>query len=157
MKNTNKGVIKIDSVTCLVTAVDFLKLKELELQTQFFFKLDSIRKAHYPNNDQETSIMVDLTSKYLNRFLADINENSLRLNKGYEKEYHFNIAPKGYTDPEICKDKIAITYNEKHCKFRLQIYNTFFVEPDWCTESMVVYEFEIKDNRIVYFWRNEVG
>ena len=101
--------------------------------------------------------MVDLTPEYLIEFFADINLDSLTANKQFEKEYHFNIAPKEYTDPQICKDKIDVSFDAENCSFRLNVYNTFLVEPDWCTESMVVYGFKIKNDKIVDFWRQEAG
>lgn len=145
------------SITCSGKAIDFLKFKGEKLLADFFFKLDSIRKLQYPNNDQETSIMVDLTQEYLMVFLSDINSDSLNANKRFEKEYHFNIAPKDYIDPKICKDKIAVSFDAENCSFRLNVYNTFLVETDWCTESMVVYGFKIKNDKIVDFWRQEAG
>jgi len=156
-----KSIVKdsgqINSSTCKGKTVDFLKLKNKELQADFFSKLDSIRKVQYPDNDQETSIMVDLTPEYLIKFLNDIDLDSLKVNKEFEEGYHFNIAPKDYTDPEVCKDKIAVSFEVENCSFRLNIYNTFLVEPNWCTESMVVYGFKIKNDKIVDFWRQEAG
>ncbi len=149
--------LQIDSTPCTAKANDFLKLKDKALQKEFFFMLDSIRKVQYPDNDQELTIMVDLTPEYLNKFLADLNNDSLRLKNTFEKEYHFNIAPKGYTDPKVCKDKIQITFDEEHCSFRMNIYNTFLVEPNWCTESTIVYTFKIEGDRIIDFGRNEAG
>ncbi|MCH2032295.1 MAG: hypothetical protein MK202_02150 [Tenacibaculum sp.] len=156
-KSIEKGYEQLASNTCLGKIEDFLNLQKNKLQADFFSKLDSIRKVQYPNNDQDTSIMVDLTPEYLIKFLSDINLDSLIANKGFEKEYHFNIAPKEYSDPQICKDKIAVSFDVENCTFRLDIYNTFLVEPDWCTESMVVYGFKIKNNKIVDFWRQEAG
>jgi hypothetical protein len=77
--------------------------------------------------------------------------------KRFAKTYHFNIAPKGYTDPEKCEDKIEVRFDEKNCSFQLFIYNTFLVEPDWCTESMVIYGFKLERGKIVDFWRQEAG
>jgi len=148
---------QINPIPCASKANDFLKLKDKALQKEFFFMLDSIRKVQYPDNDQELTIMVDLTPEYLNKFLTDLNKDSLRLNNTFEKEYHFNIAPKGYTDPKVCKDKIQITFDEEYCSFRMVIYNTFFVEPNWCTESTIVYTFRIEEDRIIDFGRNEAG
>ncbi|SFT43354.1 hypothetical protein SAMN05216474_0540 [Lishizhenia tianjinensis] len=156
-KSMEKDSEQVASTICMGKAEDFLKLKGTGLQADFFSKLDSIRKVQYPNNDQETSIMVDLTLEYLKEFLADINLDSLTANNQFEKEYHFNIAPKGYTDPEICKDKIAMNFEAKNCSFRLSVYNTFLAQPDWCVESMVIYGFKIENDKIVHFWRQEAG
>jgi hypothetical protein len=148
---------QIETSKCTRTITDFLILKRKDLQIGLFAKIDSIRKVQYPDNDQETSIMVDLTAEYLTRFLNDLDSDSLTKIQRFEKEYHFSIAPKGFTDPADCKDKIAVSLDEKDCSFRLNIYNTFLVEPNWCTESMVVYGFKIKNNRIIDFWRQEAG
>jgi hypothetical protein len=151
------GSQKADSVSCPGSSMDFLKLEDHEMQTDFFACLDSIRKVQYPDDDQEVSIMVDLTPAYLNEFLADIDLDALSQNNHFERAYHFNLAPEGFTDPEICKDKIAVSFDVEHCSFRLNIYHTFLVEPDWCTESMVVYGFKIKHDEIFGFWRQEAG
>lgn len=156
-KSLEKDSEKVASTICMGKTENFLKLKDKELQADFFSQLDSIREVQYPNNDQETSIMVDLTPEYLIQFLDDINLDSLTTNKQFEKEYHFNIAPKDFTDPEICKDKIAVSFDAENCSFRLNVYNTFLVEPDWCTESMVVYGFKIENGKTVNFWRQEAG
>lgn len=156
-QTANNEIEQIESSKCSGTISDFLKLNQQDLQTDLFVKIDSIRKIQYPENDQETSIMVDLTAEYLTRFLNDIDADSLTKNQQFEKEYHFNIAPEGFTDPTDCKDKIAVSFDDKDCSFRLNIYNTFLVEPNWCTESIVVYGFKIKNSRIIDSWRQEAG
>lgn len=148
---------KVVSGSCFQKPSDFLTLKNKEIQSTFFYKLDSTRKVQYPENDQEISMMVDLTPEYLNKFIADINLDTLLVNKRFGKEYHFNISPNGYSDPKRCKDKIEVIFDEKQCTFRLNIYNTFLVEPNWCTESMVVYGFSILNGKIVDFGRQEAG
>lgn len=157
VKAINKKETEKESKFCNAKAADFIKLKKKNLQSTFFLKLDSIRKVQYPNNDQESSIMVDITPEYLNDFLTTLNIDTLKSKHRFTKEYHFNVAPKGYTDPKLCKDKIEIVFDSKNCCFRLNIYNTFLVDSDWCTESMVVYVFQIINDTIVTFWRNEVG
>ncbi len=134
-----------------------MKLKNKEISTSFFTQLDSIRRVQYSKNDQETEIFVDINPNILIQFLKDIDQVELSKNGQFEKEYHFNIAPIGYSDPPKCKDKISIQFFPETCKYRMVIWNTFLVEPDWCTESQVVYSFEIKDNQIKNFWRNEAG
>jgi hypothetical protein len=156
-QTVNNEIEQIKLSKCSGTISDFLKLDQQDLQTDLFVKIDSIRNVQYPDNDQETTIMVDLTVEYLTRFLNRIDVDSLTKNQQFEKEYHFNIAPKGYTDPVYCKDKIAVSFDDKNCSFRLNIYNTFLVEPNWCTESMVVYGFKIKNSTIKDFWRQEAG
>jgi len=53
-------------------------------------------------------------------------------------------------DNEI--EKIEVSFNDKDGSFRLSIYNTFLVEPDWCTESIVIYGFSIKEDKIISMW-----
>ncbi|WNJ20335.1 hypothetical protein [Pontibacter sp. G13] len=156
-QTSNNEIEQIETSKCSGAISDFLKLNQQDLQTDLFVKIDSIRKVQYPENDQETSIMVDLTAEYLTQFLNDIDVDSLAKNQQFEKKYHFNIAPEGFTNPTDCKDKIAVSFDDKDCSFRLNIYNTFLVEPNWCTESMVVYGFKIKNSRIIDFWRQEAG
>jgi len=136
---------------------DFLKLSDKKLQAAFFLKLDSIRKVQYPDNNQEKSIFVDLTPEYLSKFLSDIDSDSILANNEIEMKYHFNVAPEGYSDPKTCIDDIRLRLDTEFCQFTLIIYNTFLVEPDWCTESAVIYGFNISGNKIIDFWRNEAG
>ena len=133
------------------------------------------------------SIMVDITPEYLNKFLTDLDQDTLMVKKGFDKEYHFDIAPQGYTDSKICMDRIEVDFDEEKidwfietiqslpiifkplrtkgtekgdeekCTFRLKIFNTFLVQPDWCTESMVIYGFKIENGNLVDFWRQEAG
>jgi len=156
-QKADNAIEQIETSKCSGTITDFLKLENQDLQSDFIAKIDSIRKVQYPDNDQETSIMVDLTAEYLTRFLNDIDSDSLTKNQRFETEYHFNVAPEGFTDPEDCKDKIAVSLDEEDCSFRLNIYNTFLVEPNWCTESMVVYGFKLRNDKIIDFWRQEAG
>lgn len=156
-KSTANESEQTDFVNCPSKAIDFLKIMDQEVQADFLSKIDSTRKVQYPENDQETSIMVDLSPEYLNEFLSDIDSDTLRVNKRFEKDYHFNIAPKEFTDPKLCKDKIAVSFDEKDCSFQLIVHNTFLVEPDWCTESMVIYGFKMQEGKIFDFWRQEAG
>lgn len=160
VEETQKVIYKTEQIktsNCSGTITDFLELKNKDLQLDLFAKIDSIRKIQYPDNDQETSIMIDLKAEYLIRFLNDIDIDSLTQNQRVEKEYHFDLAPEGFTDPADCKDKIKVSFDQKNCSIRLNIYNTFLVEPNWCTESMVVYDFKIKNDRIIDFSRQEAG
>lgn len=138
-------------------AVDLMKLQNKELQNDFFKQLDSIRHIQYPNNDQETEIMVDFTPAMLKQFLKDIDTATLSKTGRFEKEYYFNIAPKGYSDPKVCKDKISVEFDFATCTYRMVIWNSFLVEPNWCTEHQVVYGFTIKNNKIIDLERNEAG
>ena len=149
--------IETESRKCAGTISDFLRLQRKELQDDLLAKIDSTRKVQYPDNDQESSIMVDLTAEYLTRFLNDIEIDTLTQNRRFEKEYHFNSAPEGYTDPAECKDKIVVSFDDQNCSFRLDIHNTFLVEPSWCTESLVVYGFKINSSKVTGFWRQEAG
>lgn len=156
MSTTSQNPTGTETLKC--SALDFLNLKDEKLQSDFFKQLDSIRKAQYPNNnEQENEIMVDITPALLKFFLKDIDKAILSKNASFEKEYHFNIAPKGYTDPKKCKDKISVEFYQEHCSYRIVIWNTFLVQDDWCSEHQVIYSFEIKDDQIINFGRNEAG
>lgn len=152
--NTFKDLI---SNSCELSLIDFFKLKDKNLQSEFFFKLDSVRKVQYTNIDQEKSIFVDLTPEYLDKFLDDIDIDSILTQSEIEMKYHFNIAPKGYKDPEMCLDALRLRLDKEFCQFTMVVYNTFLVEPDWCTESAVIYGFKLSGNKIIDFWRNEAG
>lgn len=147
--------VKPGPATC--QASDFLKLQDKKIQDIFFRQLDSTRRTQYPNNDQEKEIMVDLNPSLLMQFLKDIDRTVLSKTGRFEKEYHFNTAPEGFSDPASCKDKISIEFSTENCRYRMMIWNTFLAEPDWCTESQVIYDFEIKGDKITGFERNEAG
>lgn len=149
--------MEFDSDQKICQALNFMKLKNKSVQDNFFNHLDSIRKFQYPENNQETEIMVDLNQMLLNQFLKDIKQVVFSKTGRFEKEYYFDIAPEGYRDNETCKDKISIEFNPKSCRYQMVIHNTFLVEPNWCTESQVIYSFEIKGDRIINFSRNEAG
>lgn len=145
----------IDTTTCEKTALDFLRLANKNIQTDFFHQLDSIRKVQYPENDQDTAIFVDLTPKLLNKFLRDLNKDVFSKTGNFEKDYNFNIAPPKYTDSKECKDNISITFDKRACSFRLVICNEFFAE--WCQESVVVYTLKADGNKILLIWRDVAG
>lgn len=151
------NINKTDSLACSQNMLDFFNLKNKELQAEFFSKLDSIKKEQYPEFNQEITILNDITPKYLNAFLKDIDKDSFLKNKQFVKEYHFNIAPDGFTDPKVCSDKIEVVYDEQACSFRLVVYHTFLVDVGWCVESTISYGFSIQENTIVYIWRQEAG
>jgi len=145
---------KLDT-TC--SAITFLNLKNSEVQNSFFQELDSAPRHQYTEIIQDTNIMVDITPKYLLLFLDAIDEKSLKEANYFSQDYHFNIAPPQYSDPKKCTDRIAITYNPDSRSFTLQVFNTFLVEPDWCTESMVIYMFKLQGGSITNFARHEAG
>jgi len=145
----------IDTITCQKTALDFLKLANKNIQTDFFHQLDSIRKVQYSKDDQDTAIFVDLTPKLLDKFLSDLNKDVFSETGNFEKDYNFNIAPPKYTDSKACKDKISIFFDKQTCRFRLVICNVFFAE--WCQESAVVYTIEVDGNKFLLIWRDVAG
>ncbi len=154
--NINTEIPKSDIHNC--QSIDFLRLNEIELQTQFFNQLDAILRIQYPNNEnREADIFVDLNVNLLNQFLKDIDGDLLTKNGKFEKEYDFNIAPEEYYDSEKCNDKISIQFDKTDCSFRMVISNSFLAEPNWCTESTIIYAFKIIDNHIVDFNRNAAG
>jgi len=145
------------AVDKICSAVDFMKLSQKEIQITFFHNLDSIRKVQYPANDQENCNSVDMTPYLLNDFLKSIDEEAFQKSGEFECVYNFNIACPDFTDSEICKDKISIKYFEKTCCFRLVIENIYMVEGDCIGGSQVVYGFDIQNDRIVNFSRQEAG
>lgn len=139
-------------------ASDFLKLKDKQLQADFFKHLDSVRKIQYPANDQDIYNLVDITPAMLNSFLNDINIDSLQKNASYEHKYFFNIAPKGFTDSRTCADVIILRFFEEDCSFRVIIDNVYPVEEQGCAGgAQVIYGFHIEDNKIIRFGRQAAG
>jgi len=134
-----------------------MQLQNKVLQENFFNQLDSILHVQYPKNDKEAGISVDLNQILLSQFLKDIDPSTFSKTGRFEKEYHFNIAPAAYSDPETCKDKISIEFYPERCMYRMVIRNSFLVEPNWCTEHQVIYSFTIENDKIEGFERNEAG
>ena len=139
------------------SAMDLVKLKDKELQDEFFKQLDSIKKVQYSNYTQDTGNSVDITPNLLRQFLENINADSLQMNGVYESHFFFNIAPPQYVDSKKCKDIISIQYFID-CGFRMVIDNVYLVEKEGCIGgSQVVYGFKIIDGKIVDFGRQEAG
>ena len=138
-------------------AAGLKRLLEPELFESFFHCVDSMRRVQYPEGDQDTAQSVDVSRAVMKRFLSGLDYTSLEMAGEAEMEFHFNIAPNGYTDPPACKDKVSIHFDPGGCHFRMVVYNTFLVPPNWCTEGTVVYAFTIGRNRVLDFYRDEAG
>jgi hypothetical protein len=154
----NQPALRLDHPLC--QSSDFMLLKDKKMQAAFFQQRDSVLRVQYPGGNREPGereIFVELTPAMLNQFLKDIDLTVLREKGEFEKEYYFKIAPKGYTDPAKCKDKIVVTYYPDECSYRIEIHNTFMVEDGWCTESQVSYGFKIEGKKIKGFSRNAAG
>jgi hypothetical protein len=139
------------------SSTDITKLNDKKLQVDFFTRLDSVRKAQYPNNDQDTNNSVDLTPKLLQLFLKDINLETLKKNGRYDAFYFFNISPPQFKDSKECKDRISLRYFPESCMFRIEVENVYLVERDCIGGSQVSYGFKIVKDKIVDFGRNEAG
>ena len=135
-------------------ALDFTQLNDSQLFTSFFQQLDSVIAYQYPQGKSEYG---DINAAFMIEFLSDLNPDSLEKNNTFKKSYHFNRALEGYTDPEVCMDDIRIDFLPEECQFKMTIYETFLVSPDWCTEHASIYYFKITRNRISEFVRNEAG
>lgn len=142
------------SLESLCKPLDFLKLREKEIQVKFLHLIDSIKELQYPEESEPTTF-VDITQQYLINFLNDLNIDSLRINGFFEKEYDFNKKSQN-TDQVICQDAISVAYLEKDCSFMLHVLNTNFID-GWCGESSVVYLFKIKNDKVIDFIRREAG
>lgn len=136
---------------------DILILADPVVQSDFFLQLDSVVKQQYPNNDLDTGGTVDMYPALLVDLMNDIDTGSLQNKFYWEDYYHFNRAPAGFTDPEYCKNKVSIEYLEDVCSYRMVLHHTFLVEPNWCTESQVVYFFKIINGQLSEFTRNAAG
>lgn len=154
-KNSDTKVTATVKSTCF--AVDFIALKNKDLQKNLFKQLDSIIKIQYPNNNQELYNSVDLTPKMLNQFLKDIDLESLEKNDQFEQFYNFNISHPNFKDSPICRDQVAVLFLKENCRFRITIDNVYMVEGDCIGGSQVIYGFQIKDSEIIDFWRDEAG
>ncbi len=144
------------------SASDFLKLKDKNLQDDFFRQLDSLRKSQYRINDPDTKSSVDITQNLLKKFLKEVNIDTLQKNGTYECFYFFNIAPPEFVDSKKCKDKITIQYLSETCEFRMMVDNVYLVDVEddkpYCIGgAQVVYDFKILDGKIVDFRRGLIG
>lgn len=154
-KNENKTLV-VNDKKFVCKSTDILNLDET-FQDNFIYKIDSVRKTQHPNGIEDKEIFVDFDKKMLSQFLKDIKQKEFSENNTFEKEYHFNIAPKEYSDPEICKDKISISFFPESCSYLIKIHNTFLVPDNWRTESDVLYYFDLKKSKINYFNIQEAG
>jgi hypothetical protein len=156
--HNNADTQRVNTSTRLCMAGDFLKLKNKQLQADFFIQLDSVRKIQYQDSHQDIYNLVDITPAILNKFLNDINIDSLTTNGSYEAKFFFNISPKGYTDSKICDDLIIIRFFNEDCGFRMIIDNVYPVEEQGCAGgAQVIYGFKIINNKIVDFGRQAAG
>lgn len=142
---------------CSLSGADIMRLSDATYQKSFFAQLDSVKSWQYPEGITEDHQSVDIWPEMLNSFLGDLNPDSLIKSQSYQKEYDFGMAPEGFTDPATCTDRIEISFDQKSCSFRMEIHHSFLVQPNWCTEHVVIYAFEITDMGVVNFYRNEAG
>ncbi len=123
----------------------------------FFHCVDTVRRFQYPKGDQDTTISVDIPRHILHDFLRYLDDDALRLSGEAEMEFQFNIAPKGYIDPAVRKDKVSIRFFPERCRFRMVVSTHFLVPPNWCQGAQVVYGFTIGQDRVLAFYRDEAG
>lgn len=166
--NSTKTESKKITNNCSVD--DFLLLRKKDVQQDFFKKMDSIFVVQYPNKkDRENTINV--TPEILNRYLKDINEQSLRDSLVVfndvtlaNKEYNFKFIPKSFHQWKTSnyKNTIYIRYSPNHCSFGLYINYSCIIdfedeEDKVIEEHLIFYHFKIVNGKIVDFGRNEVG
>ena len=136
---------------------DVLKLKEYKTLKSFY---QSVHRWYGKMQTVPSEAFPNLNQKNLVEFFDDIDINVFRIENAFSKEYHFNKAPKEYTDSEECMDKLSITFIGKelsarvakqskikvenhNCMFMLTAFNSFVVEDVGCSESQSFYYFVI--------------
>ena len=153
----NSGPASETDMNVRCTAADFKRLGDPVIFRSFFNCVDSMRRAQYPLGDQDTTLSVDISPGVMKEFVTGLDYSLLEKTGEAAMEFHFNVAPKGYTDPPACKDKVSVHFDPGSCRFRMVVYNTFLVPPNWCTEGTVVYAFTVGRNRVLDFYRDEAG
>ena len=138
-------------------AASITRLLEPALFESFFHCVDSMRRVHYPDDDQDTTIAVDLSPYMLEEFLRQVDYDEFQRIGECGVGFQFNIAPKGHRDPPACRDSVWVHFSPERCGFRMVVKSTFLVEPNWCIEHNVSYGFRIGKDRVVDFGRNEAG
>lgn len=138
-------------------AADLKRLREPALFRSFFQCVDSMRRVDYPNDDQDTTIAVDLSPSMLEELLRQADFEEFQRTGECGVGFQFNIAPKGHRDPPACRDSVWVHFAPDRCEFRMVIKSTFLDEPNWCIEHNVSYGFRIGMDRILGFGRNEAG
>ena len=154
LKEVSKGM---ETTKVICSAIDFMQLSQKDIQTNFFYQLDSILKVQYPNNDQERCNSVDLTPYLLNEFLIKIDKETFQQSGEFTVIFNFNIACPKFYDSEICQDKISVRFFDKTCSFRIVIENNYMVEGDCIGGSQVVYGFDLQNSKVVNLNRQEAG
>ena len=154
---TGQGKKPTEATRTSCDAASLERLKNPVLFASFFHCVDSMRRVQYPNGEQDTTLSVDITPAVMKEFLEKVDHALLSRSGEAEIDFHFGVAPTGYTDPPACRDKVSVSFNARSCHFRMVVFNTFLVPPDWCTEGTVVYGFMIGQDRVLDFYRDEAG
>ncbi len=135
--------------TC--AAEDCLKLQEPQVADNFFQAIDAWYEQHL---HQKGSDVMDIrtfppiNAEILARFMSSIESETFKHQCNHIKQYHFDLAPEGYLDLEICSDAIRLSFDPESCIFNLGVYNSFFVKDFGCSETYTTYQFTIENDEV---------
>lgn len=146
----NLKVTKNRNKTC--RPLDILMLKEKDVKTLFFQKLDSTVNKQYLGKKKES---VDLTQELLEIFLNDLDTKFFSRNLIFQKKYKAKFV---IEDKQSKNDSttIELSYFQEDCFYRMAILNYYETE-EYADESSVIYFFKIENKQITNFGRQEAG
>jgi hypothetical protein len=150
----------VEQTTKGCTAADFFKLKNQDLEKDFFTKLDNLTQVPFEGgNPTEANTWRDVTNEALQAFLADATKGGFAESKAFENDYNFGLAPYESKDSEKCMDKLSVTFDESTCIFNLKILNSFqySIDNEDCSESLIDLKFKIKEDKIIDFTMDIAG
>jgi hypothetical protein len=146
----------VEQATKGCIAADFFDLKNTDLQTDFFAKLDAAYKAGIIENGGEVTaddVWQDITPEALQQFLGDAEKGGFAESKKFEKEYLSVATPSDSKNSANCMDRLSLSFDDSDCSFSLAIIDALLDSDNECTESMGSLVFKITDGKIVDFER----
>lgn len=153
--HTNNDKSKVaDNSQSGCKAEDFFLLKENDIQQDFFKNLDSVLLIQYPDG-RKKAMFTDITGVMLKTFVQNVDSMRFLKDKLADLLYYDDLAAVQGVGGKL-KQSIEISFDESICGFRLLLIN-YFESAEYADESSVVYSFRILNNRIVDFYRQEVG
>lgn len=144
--------VKLNGQTKRFNPTTFLELNDSKLQTQLFYKIDSITKVQYPKR-RIRKRAINLNTNLINNFIIDLDTNQLKEKHTFTQEVQLGITS-GKEIDTTCIDDINLKYNANEY-FILTISNSFLKEITKCSSTNVLYYFKIENGKILDFNRKE--
>ena len=132
--------------------LNILMLKEKDVKTLFFQKLDSTVNKQYLGKKKES---VDLSQELLEIFLNDLDTKIFPENLIFQKKYKAKFVIEDIQSKNE-STTIELSYFQEDCFYRMCILN-YFETDEYSDESSVIYFFKIENKQITNFGRQEAG